>query len=248
MIKIACHTLPWANYYRDKKYEIKDVLESIKKLGYDGVELVEPLTDIGKPEPFKKYLHILGLELASLSCSADSEVRNRIDFLKHFDASVAMICAGWITKTDRKEGILVQSLREDLEEIAEYAKARNINLAFHPHKDTLIETKEDLEDFYSTETPVKLCLDVAHIARCGSDPIQVLKEFRNRIVYVHLKDFDSKNKEFVEPGQGDLDLKPILEYLKDNYEGWLTVEVDVARKDPVESARISREYLKEAGL
>lgn len=248
MIKIGCHTLPWANFYKDKPYDIKKILADIKKIGYDGVELVEPISSIGKAEPFKKYMHTLGLELASLSCSLDEELKHRIDFLKHFDTNVAMLCTGWIAKRERREGILIQGLREDLEPIAEYAEKQDIHVAFHPHKDTLIETREDLEDFYSEPTSVKLCLDIAHLAACGSNPLDILREFREKIVYIHLKDYDYRRKDFTELGWGDLELKLIVSYLKDNYTGWLTVELDHSLMDPIKSAGTSREYLKKLGL
>ena len=246
MIKIACHTLTWANFY--KKYSIKEALKEIKNLGYDGVELVEPLSIIGEADPFKEYLNLLGLELVSLSCSLDEEAKKRIDFLKHFDTNVVMLCTDWIAKSGRRHGLLIQSLRGDLESIAKYAEKQNKNVAFHPHKNTLIETKEDLEDFYSEPTPVRLCLDVGHIAACGSDPLEVLKEFRNKITYIHLKDYDRRKGQFVELGRGDIDLKPILSYLRDNYTGWVTVELDFTVTDPVQSAQTSRKYLKNMGF
>jgi len=248
MIKLACHSLTWANFYRDKVYDIKEVLKEIKNLDYDGVELVEPLSTIGNPLVFKKYLHTIGLELVSLSCSIDSYLRDRIDFLHDFDTDVVMLCGGWAVKRNRQEGLLIQALRDDLAPITEYARKHHKNIAFHPHKGTVIETRSDLEDFYSEPTSIKLCLDVAHIEACSSSALEVLKEFREKIAYIHLKDYSHKTGKFTELGLGDLNLKPILSYLKDNYTGWATVELDDTATDPAESARISREYLKNLGF
>ena len=202
MIKIGCHTLTWANFYQGKEYDIKEVLKDIKKLGYDGAELVEPLSMFGEADSFKEYLHTLGLELVSLSCSLDDEAKHRIDFLTKFDSDVVMIYTGHLSKSRRREGVMVQSLRNDLGTLAEYAEKQNIHVALHPHKNTLIENKDDLEEFYAEKTPVKLCLDIAHIAACGSDPLEVLREFKNKIAYIHLKDYDVLGKEFVELGRG----------------------------------------------
>ena len=248
MIKIGCHSLTWANYYKWKKYNIKKALNDIKKIGYDGVELVEPLSFFEEPETLKKTLHDTGLELISLSCSLDEEFKKRIDFLSQFNASVAMLYTGWVAKGRRKEGFLIHSLRHDLESMANYARKQHIDVALHPHKETLVETKPDLEDFYSEPTDIKLCVDIAHLAACDTDPLEILKEFRKKIVYVHLKDYDHKKKRFTELGRGDLDLGPILSYLKDNYNGWLTVELDFTSTTPVKSARINREYLKKSGF
>ena len=105
MIKIACHSLTWANFYKNREdYDIKKVLTEIKEIGYDGVELVEPLSLIGEANSFKEFLHFLGLELVSLSCSLDKEIENRIDFLSQFNTNVLMVCTGWITKSRRREG------------------------------------------------------------------------------------------------------------------------------------------------
>jgi len=248
MIKVGCHSLTWANFYQGAEYDLRKVLTDIKRLGYAGVELVEPLSALGDAEAFKQYLHTLGLELISLSCSLDSEAKRRIDFLSKFDTDVAMLYSGWVAKRNRREGFLIQSLRSDVDSIADYARKQDINIALHPHKDTLIETKEDLEDFYSEPTNVKLCLDIAHVAACGSDPLKVLKEFKNKIAYIHLKDYDAQKNEFVELGQGSLNLGNILSYLRREYDGWVTVELDHTHTDPVESAKVSREYLKSLGF
>jgi len=51
-------------------------------------------------------------------------------------------------------------------------------------------------------------------------------------------------------GEGFVDFPAVLEILEDvSYEGWVIVETDVTQKaTPLESAVISRDYLKSIGL
>ena len=42
-----------------------------------------------------------------------------------------------------------------------------------------------------------------------------------------------------------VDFEGLIGLIQSHYEGWLVVEQDETRREPVESARMSRTYLKE---
>ena len=64
-----------------------------------------------------------------------------------------------------------------------------VELVFHPHADTHVDTQERIERFLSDTDPqyVNLCLDTGHIAYCDGDNLQIIERFPDRITYVHLK-------------------------------------------------------------
>ena len=97
-----------------------------------------------------------------------------------------------------------------------------------------------------------------------SDALMVLllkgakpEKYADRIKYVHLKDWDPSLppemsgqggtaviKDFVELGQGRVDLKGCVEVLRRRgYDGWLTIELDYTRRTPWESVEMSKDYL-----
>ena len=83
--------------------------------------------------------------------------------------------------------------------------------------------------------------------RGGADSVSTLRRFADRIQYVHLKDI--KKNEFVELGEGSIDLPGVIATLKDiGYTGWAVVELDDATIAPLESAAISCRYLRELDL
>jgi len=67
-----------------------------------------------------------------------------------------------------------------------------VELVFHPHVDTHVDTQERVERFLTDTDPqyVNLCLDTGHIAYCEGDNLQIIERFGDRISYVHLKQVD----------------------------------------------------------
>ncbi len=67
-----------------------------------------------------------------------------------------------------------------------------VELVFHPHVDTHVDTQERIERFLTDTDPefVNLCLDTGHIAYCDGDNVEIVRRFPERITYVHLKQVD----------------------------------------------------------
>ncbi|MDD4681017.1 MAG: TIM barrel protein, partial [Clostridia bacterium] len=102
-----------------------------------------------------------------------------------------------------------------------------------------------------------ICPDTAHLAAGGCNPAEIFERYIDRVQFVHLKDlkedaelestgntgFDVYNN-FMELGQGDIDLKAVFKILKDHEcNAYMTVELDRTRYTNKESAIISRKYL-----
>src|SRR3954468_1987172 len=77
-----------------------------------------------------------------------------------------------------------------------------IELVFHPHVDTHVDTQERIERFLQDTDPryVNLCLDTGHIAYAGGDNIAIIEGAPDRIHYVHLKQVDPVVRERVRAG------------------------------------------------
>ena len=67
-----------------------------------------------------------------------------------------------------------------------------VELVFHPHADTHVDTQERVERFLADTDPafVNLCLDTGHISYCDGDNVAIVQRFPDRIRYVHLKQVD----------------------------------------------------------
>ncbi|NAZ80374.1 TIM barrel protein [Kineococcus sp. R8] len=64
-----------------------------------------------------------------------------------------------------------------------------LQLAFHSHADTHVDTHEQIDRFLEMTDPevVKLCLDTGHVSYSGGDNLRIIAEHPDRIAYVHLK-------------------------------------------------------------
>ena len=160
-----------------------------------------------------------------------------------------------------------------ISEMGKYLQDQGMPLAYHHHMGTVIETQKDTERLLeNTGDEVKLTLDTGHMLFAGGNSIKVINDYKERLVHVHCKDMresilkksikeDFSFREaflegaFTVPGDGCIDYKPLLNFLKkNNYSGWLVVEAeqDPSKANPFEYAKIGYKYLsqtcKEAGI
>jgi inosose dehydratase len=138
-------------------------------------------------------------------------------------------------------------------ELARYVLEQfGVELVFHPHVDTHVDTQVRIERFLSDTDPqfVNLCLDTGHIAYCEGDNIQIVERFPERTTYVHLKSVDPvvraraladelplseavKLGVMCEPQWGEPDMPPLLATLADlDRDIFCVVEQDLYPVEP----------------
>jgi inosose dehydratase len=165
-----------------------------------------------------------------------------------------------------------QNLVSGTNELARVIKQEyGVDLVFHPHVDTHVDTQERIERFLIDTDPeyVNLCLDTGHISFCRGDNVQIVQRFPERITYVHLKQVDPEVRDrvvaeklplseavklgvMVEPPYGEPAMPPLLDALaaldRDTY---CVVEQDlypVAPDVPLPIAARTAGYLVSCGL
>lgn len=256
-LRFACHTLTWGNFYKD--YDIRKTLRDVRSAGYSAVEVYEPLGILGSTKEFGNLLNENGLRLASVSCMvrmdeptmADvDEVRARGEFAAAFGVKALMVCGGWLSPGEERRAEHYERLGEKLEQAAEAVADFGLEMAYHPHLGTIVETIEETDRLLKYTGRTKLCLDIAHLVAAGQDPVEAIERFHRKLIHVHLKDWSMKRRGFVELGRGDvaLDIPGVLKALEAlGYPGYSVVELDATETTPLESAKVSREYLEGLG-
>jgi inosose dehydratase len=134
--------------------------------------------------------------------------------------------------------------------VADAEKVANefgLDLVFHPHVATYVETPEECERFYdvTSHTNVGLCLDTGHCVYGHGDSVKEAEKYKDKLRFVHIKDCDVKvlaqarqnkwtfeeaieHKVFTVIGQGNIDFPAFFRTLvKNGYSGWSVVEQDV---------------------
>jgi inosose dehydratase len=131
-----------------------------------------------------------------------------------------------------------------LDEVSRITDGHGLVAGFHPHLSTIVESPDQIERLFS-RTPIAFCPDTGHLQAAGGDPVELVRTYRDRIAYVHIKDLDADGA-FVPLGRGVLDVAGVLGVLRDTgFDGWVTVETDGWEGDPGEGARTSRARLEE---
>ncbi|QXF33325.1 myo-inosose-2 dehydratase [Photorhabdus luminescens] len=166
-----------------------------------------------------------------------------------------------------------QEYGEKLTEFARYTQKQGVQIAYHHHMGTVIETEKDVDHLMeNTGDEVGLLLDTGHLTFSGADPLAIAERWAKRINHVHCKDIrpdvlnDVKNRKtsfldavlsgvFTVPGDGCVDYPAIFQVLKkQNYQGWLVVEAeqDPAIAHPFTYATMGynnlRKFARDAGL
>ncbi len=95
---------------------------------------------------------------------------------------------------------------------------------------------------------IGLCIDVGHAFRAGQDPAAAIRQYRDRLYDIHLKDLtlDANGKEVpTEVGRGNMNIKAILAALKDiNYSHIVAFEYEKAGGDHIAGLRQSLAFVR----
>jgi inosose dehydratase len=120
-----------------------------------------------------------------------------------------------------------------------------LETALHPHWGMAIETGRQVDRLLE-KSSVGLCLDTGHLYLAGTDPVEVARTARGRVLHVHLKDVQPALAEKVRSGEvpfrqavidglftplgsGGVDIAGVIRTLEtDGYRGWYVLEQDVS--------------------
>ncbi len=291
-VRVGINPIAWTN---DDFHELGDdiplerCLAEAHAAGYAGIELGRKLPR--DPAALRDVLGAAGLALVSgwhslhLRENPVHEERRRfrahLALLGALGCRVAIVaeCSGR-TYTDRAaplrfgpaaprlDDAAMSALARGLGELAALAADAGMALAYHPHAGTVIQDAEDVDRLFTRARTAGLLFDSGHLALAGSDPLDMLRRWGDRVTHVHLKNvrpavaqraraeghsFERavKSGVFTVPGdpEGGVDFDAVFaELARLGYAGWLVVEAeqDPAVAEPSEYARRGREHVRAA--
>lgn len=293
-VKIGINPLTWTNDdlpTLGAETPLEVCLQEGKEAGYSGFELGNKFPRT--PETLGPILAAHDLQLVSgwfsgqlLTRSVEEEIaaiQDHLNLLKRLGAKVMVYCEvtgcvhGQMETPLSHRPVMAkdawESFGEKLTEVADYCLAQGVQIAYHHHMGTVVESEDEVDLLMSHTGPsVGLLLDTGHLTYAGGDPVAVQKRYANRIVHVHCKDLraevlaDAKNRDlsflkamlngvFTVPGDGFIDYPALFKGLKESdYQGWLVVEAeqDPAIAHPLTYAKLGAANLNrfclEAGL
>jgi inosose dehydratase len=221
-----------------------------------------PLADASRARSAIDHIRKVGTLLAALQApcivlaDAQSPQRQKIAGRIPLDGSQSLSPAQW------------REVARVIAEAEQVAADFGLDLVFHPHVATYVETPRETEELFDAVSATKmgLCLDTGHCNYGGGDPVSEAEKYRHLLRYVHIKDInqavlsESNRKElnfddavgagvFSQIGAGCVDFPAFFRtLLKNRYSGWLVVEQDVkfgaTIVPPAQSMAASLQYLR----
>lgn len=279
MILYGTNPIAWSNdddQTIGAHISLEQCLTEAGQIGFDGIEKGHKMpTD---PVQLKAALDPHGLKFVSgwhslnlLVQSVEEEkraIQPHLDLLKAMGCKVCIVCetSNAIHGADDTalldSPVLPMELWEkfgaDVEEIAVYVAAQGLDLVYHHHMGTVVETPGEIDLLMAHTGPAtKLLFDTGHCYYGGGDPAAVAAKHMARVRHIHAKNVRPLVRDqvwaerlsflegvrrgvFTVPGdtEGAVDFAPVLHIAAQHgYQGWLVIE---AEQDS--AVRIPKEY------
>jgi sugar phosphate isomerase/epimerase len=227
---------------------IEEVLETVAKDGYQGVDISATRQSAVDPSLFpqddrRRYRDSaarLGLEVVSVVThlpmvnsvwqGAPINIPGAIDLAVDVGARMVNVNVGSYQETTHSFDLAWESAVEHLTDVCRYASGRNILVSLDGlSPGTLLSSPEKvLALLRQVDSPcLRHTFDPCDLAIAGFDPAEAAKDLAEYIGHVHVKDYRGIYPEFQYhiPGDGKLEYKTwIAAVRKLKYRGYLTVE------------------------
>lgn len=263
-LKIAYSSITWGG-------NDAQAIEDLAALGYKGIQI--RANTFGpyraKPSELKALIDQHNLTLAMFSSGNvdidPAKEQSTIDmhvahasFVKALGGSAIQLTNSARPKDRLPTAEELKRLATVMNEIGKQTADLGVQATYHNHMNQLGEKPEEVDMIVQAMNPryVKLELDIAHYKQGGGQPEKAVKQYKDIIYALHLKDTMSplpdkpdnpKAYKFVELGRGNVDVPAVFKALNDiKFKGWGIVELDgVPEKDktPKQCAEINKEYI-----
>jgi inosose dehydratase len=247
-------------------------IDEIAGAGYRGIQLRSAAVDRWKTRPAElaALLSQRGLTFVALSSGAVSlnPAQRAATVAQHVANAQFLNAAGglYLQVVDERPATAPAAadyryMGSLLTEIGQRVADVGVTLGLHNHMGNLSQSANDVAQVLdaSDARVVKLELDIAHWHAAGGDPVDAVRRYADRLLFLHLKDLQRPapggapaSYRFVELGQGSVNVRGVVEALRQvGFSGWCIVELDgvtSAERSAAQSAALSRRYLESIGV
>ena len=248
--KLGYSSLRW------KKPNLEDVLKQIKDTGWDGWEVRQSLDWLGPAKSLRSLSDNMGLDIACVTASGISLDKNpemlegnkkRIDYTAELEADAFMFMGAGKPKDREVKSEDIKALAELADELADYASQYDLDVCYHIHVGTTVDSKEDWILLMDMMQQCKLCIDISHSEIWGYAPEDSIKDYKDRLAYMHIQDYINPPA-MTELGEGKVDIPRAMKTLEEiDYERWVVVCPGGTDRSDMEKMQINRSYLTSIG-
>ncbi len=240
---------------------LSQIFSDIAYAGFDGVELMEkPLRSPDYSGQIRELADKHRIKLLGSSYGADMWDKDKHNQIYE---DVDLIFTNMVSAGGRTFGISVgrpsgrKKTEEEfdnqaslLEKLIALGNKKGIVLNLHNHTYEVENGMYDLRGTLKRIPDVKLGPDLNWLLRAGVNPLDFLREFRNQIVFTHLRDQLSSGKWPESLGEGDVNFSEISDVFKEiGFNGDVVIELAhengfVTTRPLRDSLKMSRDFLK----
>jgi inosose dehydratase len=274
MLNIGCTGITWG--YPGGEFgltiDLAQAYEEVAEVGYRGFETFgfTIVGDEADPVDYPMLIERCGIPTVAAYCfrswidpaTADAEIASAIreaEALRGLGVETMVLGS---ESRPRPEGCTAEEmgrLAEGLTQVSKQCAELGLTVGLHPHTGTAIESQAEIDTILRlTEPPLGFAPDSGQIAKGGGDVVEVFGTYIDRIVHVHLKDWNGTGGDdpasdrsgylnYVPVGEGILPIPELLQMLDSaGFDGWVNVELDgtdAAPNPPKTAAAISKANL-----
>jgi sugar phosphate isomerase/epimerase len=262
-VTVGAH--PWVYAAKQPNYDITPILEQIfSDMKYAGLDAIELMHNVLLPDDAVSRLSDLSHkhELPILGTSFDGQMWNReqhAEILKTAERFIPRLAQlGGRTlgisvgaTGSKKTPAQLDAQADLLRKLIALCEAHQVVPNLHNHTYEVVDDLHDLRGTLERIPTVKLGPDLDWLVQAGVDPVKFLREFGDRIVFLHLRD-QKADKTWVESlGEGQMDYAAIHDALEAiHFSGDAVIELahpkDLTLTRPLrESLKLSRQFVRD---
>lgn len=233
----------------------KGTIKAVAEMGYEGVEGGPPAGMSNKE--FVALLKEHGLKLAGGGTGV-AQMKNNLPELasrcQELGINTLMLGIGGELRQHNNDW---KATVAELSEACAKATEAGLRILYHNHAfefEAKVDGMYGLDYIFATipEKIIKAEIDTYWVKTGGEDPVAYIKKYAGRIPMLHIKDRTpapgDQKCPFAEVGQGILDWDGIFAAAEKAGVEWYLVEQDNWIRPPMESAKMSIDYLKSRGM
>lgn len=260
---VGAHVWVYAATLKD--YDVSPVLPQIFSdmayAGFDGVELMEkPLRSTEYTKQIKELIEKNRIKLLGTSYGADmwdkdkhNQILDEVELIFNNMASLGGrtfgVSVGRPANRQKTEAEF-DNQANLLNKLTALGKKKGIDLNLHNHTYEVENKMYDLRGTLKRIPDIGLGPDLNWLLRGGVNPLDFMREFKNQIIFCHLRDQLSTGKWPESLGEGNVNFREIADVMNEiGFKGDVVIELahenGFAITRPLkESLKMSREYMR----
>ena len=239
---------------------MEQIFSDLRYAGLDGVELME--VNLREADAVKKLSQLINqYDFAVTGTSYGAHMWNR-DLHAEILRDVELVTANLAAVNGKTFGISVNTpgrvkTEKELDDQARLLDAVRTICArngivpnLHNHTYEVENNLHDLSGTLKRLPDYPLGPDIGWLAKAGVDPVEFVRKYGKQMVYMHLRDLDSKGEWTEVPGEGTIDFKNVAAALKESaFSGSIAIELafpnNFKPSRPIkDSWKVSREFIE----